>query len=193
MYRKGQAKKIDVIERVYGAARARVAREVMWRQSSMTLNDSNEWVDVEADEVTVRRIVTGSGEAMWVSYLGLVRRGAPQSLILLRLENRVTKKRSPGPGPLRSTDWIKVAKHFVDNERIILHIDGAKAYMADFEQFRHTKVTHKVKKGADGNWIKPRYVEPVEVSTPNGTLSLLAGTEVIDGLWKHIPTVGRPR
>eukprot|EP00971_Amphidinium_carterae_P292303 5802574-Amphidinium_carterae.3 len=46
--------------------------------------------------------------------------------------------------------------------------------------------THKVKKGDDGKWIKPRYVEPVEVSTPNGTLSLLAGTEIIDGLWKHI-------
>eukprot|EP00971_Amphidinium_carterae_P110585 2190574-Amphidinium_carterae.1 len=74
---------------------------------------------------------------------------------MLRLEDRVTKKRSPGPGPLRTTEWVKIAKHLVDNKRIILHTDGAKAYMKDFEQFRHTKVTHKVKQGADGNWIKP--------------------------------------
>eukprot|EP00971_Amphidinium_carterae_P054787 1079083-Amphidinium_carterae.1 len=85
-------------------------------------------------------MMTCTGKAMWVSYLGLVRRRS-QSLIMLRLEDRITKKRSPGPGPLRSTEWIKVAKHLVDNKRIILRTDGAKAYMADFEQFRHTKVT----------------------------------------------------
>eukprot|EP00971_Amphidinium_carterae_P344923 6485604-Amphidinium_carterae.2 len=76
------------IERVNGAARARVGREVMWRQSSMTLTDNNEWVDAEADEE-------------WGC-----------------------KERSRGPGPLRSSEWIKVAQHLVDTKRIILHTDG---------------------------------------------------------------------
>eukprot|EP00971_Amphidinium_carterae_P348446 6490491-Amphidinium_carterae.3 len=104
-------------------------------------------------------------------------RSQASSCCVLRIGSQRKGHHCPGPGLLRSSEWIKVAKHLLDNKRIILHTDGAKAYMADFEQFRHTRVTHKVKKGDDGKWIKPRYVEPVEVSAPNGSLSLLAGTE----------------
>eukprot|EP00971_Amphidinium_carterae_P292302 5802574-Amphidinium_carterae.2 len=51
-----------------------VAREVVWRQSSMTLNDSSEWVDVEADEVLFAEVLPRASSCCVLSG-GLRRKG----------------------------------------------------------------------------------------------------------------------
>eukprot|EP00971_Amphidinium_carterae_P265803 5272619-Amphidinium_carterae.1 len=142
----------------------------MGRQSSMTLNDSNDWVDVEADEVTVRRMITCTREAMWVCYLGLVRRGAPHTLIMLRLEDRITKKRSPGI----------LAIHRVDQSSITSRGQQAHHFAHRWSQGLHSGTQRLPTRSRKG-----KMASGLNHDIWIGTLSLLAGTEVIDGLWKH--------
>eukprot|EP00971_Amphidinium_carterae_P303560 6031734-Amphidinium_carterae.1 len=101
------------------------------------------------------------------------------------MEKRVTKTRAPGPGPLRSAEWEKIGTRFLSGKRVVIHTDSARAYEMPFSLVRRTRVIHQKKK-VGGRWLKPKYTEEVEVETPDGTLTLMAGTQVIDGLWKHV-------
>lgn len=55
-------------------------------------------------------------------------RGRPKTLNLFRLQPSPTKPRSPGPGPIRRREWLPIAKKYLQDRQVILHIDGAKAY-----------------------------------------------------------------
>eukprot|EP00971_Amphidinium_carterae_P193293 3835895-Amphidinium_carterae.3 len=124
-------------------------------QYDVRLNDAGGWVDVEADEFTLRKTMV-DGRMVWLSYLGLARRGFPSTLVILQLlESRVTKKRAPGPGPLRKAEWTKVGAKYVDGQRLILHTDSAKAYNEPFAEMKHTRVVH-MPKNVDGQWVRPR-------------------------------------
>eukprot|EP00971_Amphidinium_carterae_P241216 4789442-Amphidinium_carterae.1 len=114
--------------------------------------------------------------------VGVIRRGCPEALILVKLRECQTIARAPGPGPLRKEKWMEVGKPIPEVKRIILHTDSAKAYAIAFNQIRHTRVVHMKKKVA-GKWLGPKYVE---METDSGTAICKAGTQVIDGYWKHL-------
>ena len=77
---------------------------------------------------------------------GLVERGRPSSLILFRLALRMTKKRAPGPGPIRKRDWRPIAQRHLAGKGVILHTDGARAYKMKLAQVIHCNVVHQKKK-----------------------------------------------
>ncbi len=93
------------------------------------LGGDDAWCDVEADEVDLaKNIVETSNIAVWEQWGGLVQRGRPDSLSLFRLKPKNTKKRAPGPGPIRRGDWKPTADKVLKNRQVILHTDGARAY-----------------------------------------------------------------
>eukprot|EP00971_Amphidinium_carterae_P260900 5175913-Amphidinium_carterae.1 len=62
------------------------------------------------------------------------------------MRDRQTISRAPGPGPLRKEEWLEVGRPILEDKRIILHTDSAKAYSIAFKQMRHTRVVHMKKK-----------------------------------------------
>ena len=81
--------------------------------------------------------------ARWEQWGGLVERGRPDTLVLLRLFPKTTASRSPGPGPITKRDWKPVAKKFLEGRDVILHTDGAKAYTMKIKGVLHDNVEHK--------------------------------------------------
>eukprot|EP00971_Amphidinium_carterae_P069419 1373460-Amphidinium_carterae.1 len=180
------------VERVYNNLHSVMACKVRDIQEGIKFNATKSWVDVEADEVILRKTSVGDNKVQWLSYLGLVKRGCPSSLVLIELEHRVTKKRSPGPGPLRSSEWKKIGQRYVEDQYLILHTDSAKAYNEEFKQLLHTRVVH-MKKKVNGQWLLPKYTEDIELTLPDGgTLSVKSGTQFIDGLWRLVKESIRP-
>ena len=59
------------------------------------------WAEVEADEVTLAKRSQDGVHMEWCQYVGIMRRGAPETLILEALPVRKTKLRAPGAGPVR--------------------------------------------------------------------------------------------
>ena len=148
--------------------------------------DNGEWAEVEADEVTLAKRADGGGYSEWWQYLGIMRRGAPETLILEALPVRKTSTRAPGPGPLREVDWVPIGSKYLAHNRIILHTDSARAYLHKFPLVHHTRVIHQKKKVA-GRWLLPRYTRAETINLPTGeTIDVLAGTQTIDGLWKRL-------
>ena len=85
------------------------------------------WEDVEVDEVDVsgNAVRTDDGspappdaDVVWEQWGGIIQRGAPESLTLFRLDPKLTAKRSPGPGPIRLTDWAPLAKNTLKTGRL---------------------------------------------------------------------------
>ena len=103
-------------------------------------NQGRHWPDVEADEATFGKKPLADGRVIWNNYLGLVQRGVPSSLVIVKLPSRTTSKRSPGPGPLLLKHWLPVAEKYVSGRGIVLHTDSAKAYMKEFPRMAHTRV-----------------------------------------------------
>eukprot|EP00971_Amphidinium_carterae_P338167 6475378-Amphidinium_carterae.1 len=128
-----------LVERVYGSLRSVVAAKVLELQASINLNSTLEWVDCEADEVTLCKKRVGQGTVKWTQYLGIMRRGCPESLILVKMRDRTTIARAPGPGPLRTEEWLEVGRPLLEDKHIILHTDSARAYAAPFNTMRHTR------------------------------------------------------
>eukprot|EP00971_Amphidinium_carterae_P043947 864784-Amphidinium_carterae.1 len=114
-----------------------------------------------------------------------MRRGCPESLILVKMRDRTTIARAPGPGPLRTEEWLEVGRPILEGKRVILHTDSAKAYAVAFKSMHHTRVVH-MKKKVEGKWLDPRYVETVHVETESGVVTCKAGTQFVDGYWKHL-------
>eukprot|EP00971_Amphidinium_carterae_P268509 5326884-Amphidinium_carterae.2 len=122
----------------------------------------------------------------------MVKRGCPSTLVLIELEHRVTKKRAPGPGPLRNSEWSKIGERYVADKYLILHTDSAKAYNEVFKSLLHTRVVH-MKKKVNGQWLQPRYTETVDMKLPDGgTLTVKSGTQFVDGLWRLVKESIRP-
>ena len=123
----------------------------------------------------------------WRQYIGLLRRGFPETLILEELPSRCTSARAPGPGPLLRKVWKPLAERYVKGRKIVLQTDSAKAYTLQVDGCVHTRVVHQKKKDKHGKWLLPRYTMPQTVTLPNGKiLDVVGGTQYIDGLWKHI-------
>eukprot|EP00971_Amphidinium_carterae_P213293 4233124-Amphidinium_carterae.1 len=170
-------------ERLYQQLRTKLATNVRSAQKGIIFNDTDEWVDCEADEVTVRKRHTTGNRTIWTEYLGIVRRGYPNTLVLLELESRETKRRAPGPGPLRKEEWLKIGADWIADQKVILHSDSAKAYAAELKRVAHTRVVH-CKKKINGKWLLPKYVEEVTLTLEDATITVKAGIQYIDGFWR---------
>eukprot|EP00971_Amphidinium_carterae_P129098 2557279-Amphidinium_carterae.1 len=90
------------------------------------------------------------------------------------MRDRTTTSRAAGTGPLRTQEWLAAGRPLLEDKRIILHTDSAKAYASVFKTMRHTRVVH-MKKKMDGKWLQPKYVETVMVDTGDGVVSCKAG------------------
>ena len=162
-----------------------ITKYVEEKQETIKLGGGELWSDIECDEVTLSRRHVDADRVVWAQYLGLVQRGRPESLILVRLPDRTTGTRAPGPGPLRKRDWEPLYKQYIDGRKIILHTDSARAYESYTQGIGKTRVVHQAKRDAAGNWVKPKFtqVEHVKVSETE-VVSVLAGTQYIDGFWR---------
>lgn len=118
--------------------------------------------------------------AVW----GLVERGHPKTMTLFRLQPSPTKPRSPGPGPIRRRDWLPIAKKHLQDQQVILHTDGAKAYKLSLPGVIHDNVVHKKKRvliNGKQTWVRPHYTKLCTHDLPNGkNIRVKAGTQVID-------------
>ena len=81
--------------------------EVCGREAEKIVYGSiHEWNDVEADEVDVAKgdddhlVMNPKKTIVWEQWGGIVERGAPESLMLTRLDPSKTIRRAPGPGPI---------------------------------------------------------------------------------------------
>eukprot|EP00971_Amphidinium_carterae_P038455 756376-Amphidinium_carterae.1 len=52
---------------------------------------------------------------------------------MIKLPDRVTSKRAPGPGPLLKDDWLPIAEQFLSGKNVVLNTDSARAYEAEIE------------------------------------------------------------
>eukprot|EP00971_Amphidinium_carterae_P322584 6411408-Amphidinium_carterae.1 len=52
------------------------------------MDESMKYVEVEVDEVTLGKLQRPDGKVEWIQFLGLIRRGHPESLVLEPLEKR---------------------------------------------------------------------------------------------------------
>ena len=109
-------KAVEHLERGLNQVRKHYVEET---QKTMTFKYSNKkWMDVEVDEATFdKRLVPledAKGQASdtgmkWEQWVGLVSRGKPESLVLVRLKPQITKWRAPGPGAIRKAEWKPIA------------------------------------------------------------------------------------
>ncbi|CAE7762192.1 unnamed protein product [Symbiodinium sp. CCMP2592] len=113
----------------------------------------NAWQDVEVDETSFDKKLVPMDEIegpernmKWEQWVGMVQRGKPTSLVLLRLSSKLTKKRSPGPGPIRKDEWRTIADKWLKDKQIILHTDSAKAYKQKVRGVHHGSVIHQKKR-----------------------------------------------
>ncbi|CAE7765783.1 unnamed protein product [Symbiodinium necroappetens] len=96
-------------------------------QSTMSFGGrNNAWQDVEVDEavfdktlIPIEQAECPSKTVEWEQWVGLVQRGKPTSLILLRLSPKPTNKRSPGPGPIRKNEWRKIADKWLKDKHVL--------------------------------------------------------------------------
>lgn len=123
---------------------------------------------------------------------GVVERGAPQTLVLTKLDCLRTKPRAPGPGPIRKSDWTPFAKKRLQDRKVILHTDGAKAYMVKVPGVIHDRVIHMKKKTTVKGkvvWVSPKYVQLFTHTLPGGKkIRVKGGTQIIDRFWSQLRT-----
>ena len=128
-------KAVEHLERGLNQVRKHYVEET---QKTMTFKYSNKkWMDVEVDEATFDRhlvpLEDAKGQASdtgmkWEQWVGLVSRGKPESLVLVRLKPQITKRRAPGPGAIRKAEWKPIANRWLQDTCVILHSDSARSY-----------------------------------------------------------------
>ena len=142
----------------------------------------------------------------WEQRGGVQQRGAPETLILYRLHPKRTSTRTPGPGPIRDKDWARFAEQHLNNRNVVLHTDGARAYLLKLPGMLHDHVVHQKKKLTDKDgksvkrdgkhvWIQPKYTRTLTHVIP-GTkkkLHCVGGTQVIDRFWQHLKSYTKCR
>lgn len=122
-----------VVEKIYCNNEVARARYVKSEESLISYGGG--WKDLEAN-------------VQWEQWAGILERGHPESLRLFRLNPATTKKRAPGPGPIRKRDWKPIATKLLSNKEMVLHTDGARAYTLKLPKVFYCNVVHK-KKGKD--------------------------------------------
>ena len=186
-----------MVEGVFGRLRDARRKYVLAKEKTIKFGKGENWKDVEADELDL-----GKGEdpdaspsyrkpTVWEQWGGIVERGAPETLVLFRLNPRPTKRRSPGPGPISKRDWTPVGEKWLAGRRVILHTDGARTYKMKLKDVIHDWVVHKKKRvvvGGKQKWVKPHYTKvryhniKEEGSRPR-KLWVKCGTQIIDRAW----------
>ena len=169
---------------------------VLHHEKQIKFGDGIPWADVEADEVDLRKTVLepdapqSRTSTAWEQWGGIVQRGAPEKLVLVRLQPNRTKVRAPGPGAMRKRDWKPIANRFLKNRQVILHTDGARAYTMKVPSVIHDNVVHRrklIKRGSKNIWVKPAFTKVMTHKFPDkSTLRVKAGTQVIDRFWRHL-------
>ncbi|CAK0910510.1 unnamed protein product, partial [Prorocentrum cordatum] len=156
-----------LIENVYTRLDSARMKYVKKKEKSIKFGAIDKWPDVEADEVDLGKRDDAEKDdqdkpVQWEQWGGLVERGRPNTLVLTRLDPCTTKRRAPGPGPIRKRDWKPIAKRHLENREVVLHTDGAKAYKLKIPKVLHDNVVHMKKKvtlRGVTRWIKPKYSE----------------------------------
>jgi transposase-like protein len=174
-------------------ARAR-QRYIVKKQNTITFGNGRTWRDAEADEVTLAKYtdpeLPDDECTSWEQWAGLVERGRPESLVLNRSPEYRTCQRAPGPGAIRKVDWKPVAKQYLENRKIILHTDRAKAYQMKVDGMLHDSVRHSKKRvKVRGKWVwkNPVYSKVVTHKLPGGgTIKVKSGSQIIDRAWRFI-------
>ncbi|CAK0830227.1 unnamed protein product, partial [Prorocentrum cordatum] len=184
-----------LIENVYTRLDSARMKYVKKKEKSITFGAIDKWPDVEADEVDLGKRDDAEKDdqdkpVQWEQWGGLVERGRPNTLVLTRLDPCTTKRRAPGPGPIRKRDWKPIAKRHLENREVVLHTDGAKAYKLKIPKVLHDNVVHMKKKvtlRGVARWIKPKYSEVVAHRLPTGEqMYTKSGTQIIDRFWSHL-------
>ncbi len=88
-------------------------------------------------------------------------------------------------------DWEPIAKRDIQNKKVILHSDGARAYKMAVPGVVHDNVAHKKKKVKIGNkmvWVRPKFAKLVTHRLPGlrKSVKVKAGTQIIDRFWEHL-------
>ena len=156
------------------------------------------WKEVEADEATFDKKTLSPQElgvnhdkpVLWEQWGAIVQRGAPETLVLTKLNPAMTVPRAPGPGAIRKVDWKPLALKHIANRNVILHTDWARSYKMKLSGVVHDAVVHKkkrVKKNGKWVWLKPTFVRISKHKLPDGRrISCKAGTQIVDRAWKFI-------
>ena len=132
--------------------------------------------EFEVDETCVRKRDLGDDTVEWTEYVGMKRRGDPQSLYLEQrsLDKCKSKRKSNGgvsPPPYTKEEWLALADKKV-RPGALQHSDGAKAYQQILEGVERDYVSHSTRNGG-----------PYFVASSAASSTALAGTQSLDGWW----------
>jgi hypothetical protein len=183
-----------LIEGIYTRFEERTSEYVVAKENDIEFGHGIPWADVEADEVDLRKSLQcdedGNEQLAWEQWGGLVQRGAPETLVLTRLDPMRTKLNAPGPGPIRKRDWKPTATRWLQGRKVVLHTDGARAYKMAINGVVHDNVVHQKKRrviNGKAVWLKPAFTKVTVHSLPDSTrLAVKAGTQVIDRFWRSL-------
>ena len=157
----------------------------------------DKWPDVEVDEATVGKALVRKPKhrdhnvVSWENWLGLVKRGFPKSLVLVRLRTRLTTVRAPGPGPIPEDEWRSIGQRFLAGRKIVMHTDSARAYRnCRLKNVVKDHVVHKkrrvVNSKGKATWLSPIYAKDVKHVIDGKRVARKAGTQVIDRAWRSL-------
>ena len=126
---------------------------------------------------------------MWEQWAGVVQRSRPETLVLHRLNPKVTVKKAPGPGTVPKIEWQTFGNKLLKGRKVVLHTDSAKSDKAYIDGVIHDGVVHckkRVKVNGRFKWINPKYVGIVEHKLPGSQkiLKCKSRTQVIDRAWR---------
>ena len=189
-----------VVSGVYSRMYAARAKYVGLKQKRIKFGKYESWKDVEADEVDVAKGEEAEGTSrsrtpiVWEQWGGIVERGAPETLVLIRLKPAKTKRRAPGPGAIRKRDWTPIARRWLARRKVILHTDGARTYRMKIPGVKHDYAVHKRKRAVINGrvvWIKPKFSRVrwhniAAEGEPKKKLWVKTGTQIIDRAWQQL-------
>ena len=109
------------------------------------------WKEVEADEVTFEKGTVSFRElaehhdkpVLWEQWGAIVQRGAPETLVLAKLNPAMTVPRAPDPGAIRKVDWKPLALKHTANRNITFHMNSARSYRNKLPGVVHDAAVHK--------------------------------------------------
>ena len=139
---------------------------VQEQEKHVNFGNGKKWCDVEADETTFHKQSLGNhasepeAPVIWEQWCGIVKRGCP-SLVLHRLNPKMSEARAPGPGAIRKVEWVPLAKTWLQDKQVILHTDAAKSYKCKVPGVIDDNVIHAKKRGKKNGkwqWRAPNYV-----------------------------------